>query len=411
MHFSQLSLFCVRYHGAIPRSHAESLLKNDGEFLIRDSSTGQPGDLVLSTFFGGYLHFMINKVKRMLTKELGEPVVHFDDLTSFSLDLNEFLFLFTIQVVIQPNTVYQSTQYKLEEEPFESISDLVTCYVGSGKAVTAATGAKITTPINRTKPLSVYSSRYSVDSRSCHPSSTIGSSQYGGSSNLYSGRSPLTPAVAGRVRMVHPTAREYSTQSLPRSTQSASNRVMMRRGPSDPSLSGQQGASLAPACPPKPSRIPSQIYQSQDDVDSIPPSTIDSPVPQVPLPLNRISESVGQDEVQEEEENNEEVDVLPQLPQLPATLPRRRAAGNLAKRPISMTRNSFLDRRSCDFDVEAAFNQPHLINNSDDQSNVNDEHPSSLHREFPTLFDVENFRVIIAIDNSFMLFAFSLIYT
>ena len=81
MHFSQLSLFCVRYHGAIPRSHAESLLKNDGEFLIRDSSTGQPGDLVLSTFFGGYLHFMINKVKRMLTKELGEPVVHFNDLT------------------------------------------------------------------------------------------------------------------------------------------------------------------------------------------------------------------------------------------------------------------------------------------------------------------------------------------
>jgi hypothetical protein len=112
-----------------------------------------------------------------------------------------------------------------------------------------------------------------------------------------------------------------------------------------------------------------------------------------PQPLNRISESAGQDV--EDENNSEEVDVLPQLPQLPATLPRRRAAaGNLAKRPVSMTRNSFLDRRSCDFDAEAAFNQPHqLISDSSDQSNVNDEHPSPLGREFPTLFDVGNFRV------------------
>ena len=292
-------------------------------------------------------------------------------------------------MVIQPNTVYRSTQYKLEEEPFETISDLVTCYVGSGKAVTAATGAKITTPINRTKPLSLYSSRYSADPRSCHPSSPS-ASQYSGSSNLYSGRNSLIPAVTDRVRMVHPTAREYSTQSLPRSTQSASNRVMMRRGPSDPSLSGQQGAS--PACPPKPSRIPSQVFQQDVDLPSG-----DSVAP--PQPLNRISESAGQDV--EDENNSEEVDVLPQLPQLPATLPRRRAAGNLAKRPISVTRNSFLDRRSCDFDAEAAFNQPHqLISNADDQSNVNDEHPSLLHREFPTLFDVGNFRVIMAIDSS-----------
>lgn len=291
-------------------------------------------------------------------------------------------------MIIQPNTVYQSTQYKLEEEPFETISDLVTCYVGSGKAVTAATGAKITTPINRTKPLSLYSSRYnsSVDSRSCHPSSASSASQYGGSTNLYSGRNPLTPAVTGRVRMVHPTAREYSTQSLPRSTQSASNRVMMRRGPSDPSLSIQPGAS--PACPPKPSRVPSQIFPPDVDITSGDLAAVAQP-----QPLNRISESAGQDV--EDENNSEEVDVLPQLPQLPATLPRRRAAvGNLAKRPVSMTRNSFLDRRSCDFDAEAAFNQPHqLISDSSDQSNVNDEHPSPLGREFPTLFDVGNFRV------------------
>lgn len=270
---------------------------------------------------------------------------------------------------MQHNTVYESIQYRLEDEPFETISDLVTCYVSSGKAVTAATGAKITTPINRTKPLSLYSSQYGVGSRSYHPSSSS-ASQYGGA-GLYSGRNPL-PAVTGRVRMVHPTAREYSTQSLPRSTPSASNRVMMRRRPSDPSLSAE-GASIG--CPPKPSRVPSQIYQQEEVVQD------------EPVHLNQIIESA----VLNGEENNEAVDVLPQLP---ATLPRLRRPGKFPNRPISVTRNSFLDRRSCDFDAEAAFNQPHLTSDAANQSSVNDEHPSSLHREFPSLFDVENFPVI-----------------
>ncbi|XP_032779198.2 breast cancer anti-estrogen resistance protein 3 homolog [Daphnia magna] len=323
------------YHGSIPRSHAETLLKNDGEFLIRDSSTGQPGDLVLSTVCrGSYLHFIISKV------------------------------------TIQPNTVYESIQYRLEDEPFETISDLVTCYVSSGKAVTAATGAKITTPVNRTKPLSLYSSQYGVGSRSYHPSSS--SASQSGCAGLYSGRNPL-PAVTGRVRMVHPTAREYSTQSLPRSTPSASNRVMMRRRPSDPSLSAE-GASLG--CPPKPSRVPSQIYQ-QEEV-----------VPDESVSLNRINESVALDG----EEKNEAEDVLPQLP---ATLPRLRRPGKIPNRPMSVTRNSFLDRRSCDFDVEATFNQPHLTSNEDNQSSVNEGHPSSLHRQFPSLFDVENFQTLL----------------
>ena len=112
------------------------------------------------------------------------------------------------KVVVQPHTVYESVQYRLEDEPFDSIADLVTCYVGSGKAVTAATGAKITTPINRTQPLSLYSSR---------------------------------------IGMADQPVRKYSTNSLPRS--SIMLDVMLRRQPSDPSL-------LSPV-PAKPSRVPS----------------------------------------------------------------------------------------------------------------------------------------------------------
>ena len=282
-------------------------------------------------------------------------------------------------MVVQPNTVYASIQYTLEDEAFETIPDLVTCYVGSGKSVTAATGAKITTPVNRTQPLSLYSSRYGASSQSRHPSSPSASQLYG-SSSLYSGRNPL-PAVTGRVRMVHPTSREYSTQSLPRPT-SASERVMMRRKPSDPSLS-DDGASPTRG-PPKPSRVSSQIYQSED-VITVSDDTIS---------LSRISESAAAVDVEE----NEAIDVVPQLPVHPATLPRLRRARS-QDRPVSVTRNSFLDRRSCDVDVEATFIQPRLdtVSSPEDEATANEEPMSidlSIDREFPSLFDLENFQVV-----------------
>lgn len=276
-------------------------------------------------------------------------------------------------MTIQPNTVYASIQYRLEEEPFETIPDLVTCYVGSGKEVTAATGAKITTPVNRTQPLSLYASRYNVGSQSRHPSSPSASQQH---SSLYSGRNPL-PAVSGRVRMVHPTAREYSTQSLPRPT-SATERLMMRRRPSNPSLS-DEGASTVPVGPPKPSRVPSQIYQPEDLViadESIPPA------------LNQITESNGFDA---DDHGGEAVDRVPQLPGNWATLPHLRKTNQMKNdRPISSTRYSFLDRKSCDLDEEATFNQPQTTDNVDQISTDN----LAIHREFPSFFDVENFQVI-----------------
>ena len=51
------------YHGPIPRSHAELLLNQNGDFLIRDSTSGSVGNLVLSIFWkGSHLHFIITKV-------------------------------------------------------------------------------------------------------------------------------------------------------------------------------------------------------------------------------------------------------------------------------------------------------------------------------------------------------------
>ena len=142
---------------------------------------------------------------------------------------------------MQPHTVYESIQYRLEDEPFDSIADLVTCYVGSGKAVTAATGAKITTPVNRTQPLSLYSSRYGSSS-----SNAAAPSNFDHAGHLYSGGNLYQ---SGRVssRMADQPVRKYSTNSLPRS--SVVMDVMMRRQPSEPSL-------LSPV-PAKPSRVPS----------------------------------------------------------------------------------------------------------------------------------------------------------
>lgn len=275
---------------------------------------------------------------------------------------------FYFKVVIQRHTVYESIQYRLEEEPFETIADLVTCYVGSGKAVTAATGAKITTPVNRTQPLSVYAS-LNNGSPSRHPSSPGASQQH---NSLYSGRNPL-PAVSGRVRMAHPTLREYSTQSLPRPISSATERLMMRRRPSHPSLSDD--GQFVSSSPPKPSRIQSQIYQPEDIVAS-----------DEPLPLNEMDDAADT-----EDDRSEAVDRVPQLPATSATLPRLRASIPAKKRPTSATRDSFLDRRSCDLEAEATFNQPHLTADSDSDQPLLDCLP--FDRPFPSLFDLNHFQV------------------
>ncbi|CAB3361083.1 Hypothetical predicted protein [Cloeon dipterum] len=112
------------YHGAIPRQRAEDITSLDGHFLVRDCMS-QPGDYVLSCKYRNQpLHFVINKV------------------------------------VLQPDTVYERVQFQFEDEAFDTVPDLITFYVGSGKSISQMSGAKIHTPRNRLYPLSFYASKF-----------------------------------------------------------------------------------------------------------------------------------------------------------------------------------------------------------------------------------------------------------
>ncbi|XP_034231464.1 LOW QUALITY PROTEIN: breast cancer anti-estrogen resistance protein 3 homolog [Thrips palmi] len=116
------------YHGAIPRHRAEEIVDRHGDFLVRDCAS-QPGNFVLTCRSNGAsLHFVINKV------------------------------------VLQPDTVYERVQYQFEADAYDTVPDLVTYYVGSGKPISAASGARIQTPRNRLYPLSFYAEKYALQS-------------------------------------------------------------------------------------------------------------------------------------------------------------------------------------------------------------------------------------------------------
>lgn len=105
------------YHGPIGRAAAESLLQEDGHFLVRDCLS-QPNDFVLSCqHAGARLHFIINRV------------------------------------YILPNTLYERVQYQLEDDLFDTIADLVTFYVGNKQPITQRSGALISRPVIRTVSL------------------------------------------------------------------------------------------------------------------------------------------------------------------------------------------------------------------------------------------------------------------
>lgn len=63
--------------------------------------------------------------------------------------------------MIQPDTVYERVQFQFEDDLFDTVPDLITFYVGSGKPISSLSGAKIKSPKNRLYPLSFYASKYS----------------------------------------------------------------------------------------------------------------------------------------------------------------------------------------------------------------------------------------------------------
>ncbi|KAM4722509.1 breast cancer anti-estrogen resistance protein 3 isoform 2-T2 [Rhinophrynus dorsalis] len=112
------------YHGRIPRQVSESLVKRDGDFLIRDSLSS-PGNFVLTCQWKNLSqHFKINKV------------------------------------VIRLNEAYCRIQYQFEHESFDNVPSLVRYYVGNRKPVSQQSGAIIFQPINRTVPLRCIEEKY-----------------------------------------------------------------------------------------------------------------------------------------------------------------------------------------------------------------------------------------------------------
>ncbi|KAF9411274.1 hypothetical protein HW555_009888 [Spodoptera exigua] len=134
------------YHGALSRTAAENLLQQDREFLVRDSSS-QPDNYVLSCRSNGqHLHFVIQRI------------------------------------VVHPDTVYERHQYQFEDEAYDTVADLITSYVGSGKPISAASGARIQYPANRVSPLTNYIQNDDISS----VVSPVTDSSYGNPYSLYS---------------------------------------------------------------------------------------------------------------------------------------------------------------------------------------------------------------------------------
>ena len=116
------------YHGNLPRQKAEALLLNDGDFLVRDSSS-QRGDFVLTCQWrGAPLHFMINR-----------------------------------QNVFDSRTGALKTQYQFETKLCDTVHELVYAHMHENVVISEASGARIRSPISR---------RMSADSFANVPSSS-----------------------------------------------------------------------------------------------------------------------------------------------------------------------------------------------------------------------------------------------
>lgn len=117
---------------------AESLVVNNGDFLIRDSQSHQ-GDYVLTAHWEQEsLHFRIRKT------------------------------------VVKSSETYTRVQYSLEDVAFDSVPALVHFYVGSKATLTQCSGAQVHRPVNRTLPLSYLETAFgiAVSPASCHGEET-----------------------------------------------------------------------------------------------------------------------------------------------------------------------------------------------------------------------------------------------
>ncbi|XP_065575871.1 SH2 domain-containing protein 3A-like isoform X1 [Artemia franciscana] len=107
------------FHGSLPRPVAEELLKNDGDFLVRVTGTSSvdPHFVVSCRWKSQNLHYIVRKV------------------------------------LFYPGTINEVTKYCLEEECFDTVSDLITAYKTASKPLSAISQAVIARPIGRATAL------------------------------------------------------------------------------------------------------------------------------------------------------------------------------------------------------------------------------------------------------------------
>ncbi|XP_054082765.1 breast cancer anti-estrogen resistance protein 3 homolog isoform X2 [Zeugodacus cucurbitae] len=189
------------YHGPLSRQRAEEIVQREGEFLIRDCGS-QPDNYVLTCHTKTQvLHFVINKI------------------------------------LLQPETVYERVQYQFEEDAFDAVPDLITFYVGSGKPISVASGARIQYPCNRTYPLSFYG--HKIVGNHLHTQMLAG----------IRGASPLNSPLShnGNFRFGSGIITQHSQQQQPvHSPMSSPPRVKREIPPRLPSKK-QRSQSLTPA--------------------------------------------------------------------------------------------------------------------------------------------------------------------
>ncbi|XP_057213804.1 SH2 domain containing 3Cb isoform X1 [Triplophysa rosa] len=151
------------YHGRIPWEVSESLVQQDGEFLVRDSLTSI-GDYVLTCRWNQKaLHFLISKV------------------------------------LLRSHDGYSRTQYILEGETFDSVPALVHSYVVNPRPLTKQSGAYVYSPVNRTLPLRYLEAMFGLPSVENSPVNSPTSRR--GSQKM---RESVTVTEALEIEQIHP---------------------------------------------------------------------------------------------------------------------------------------------------------------------------------------------------------------
>ncbi|KFM83457.1 SH2 domain-containing protein 3C, partial [Stegodyphus mimosarum] len=264
-------------------------MSEEGDFLIRDCIS-RPGDYVLTCRWRGTsLHFVINKV------------------------------------VFQPFTVYERIQYQFEDDCFDTVPDLVTYYVGNKRPISAASGAVISKPVNRSMPLSYYATRYGLECQMHYAAlalekvagsqeSLIKKCSHGGSGeSLNQERRSSQPLEStedthpsGVATMPRPTACDYPRKSLPNfstlqhgigshskrdsSCSLSQDKKILKQKQSQENVPdvvfiNNKEESKDDVPPPKPSRVPSKKYGTSSysaGTDNNLPNKLDSSVPETP---------------------------------------------------------------------------------------------------------------------------------